>query len=251
MINTEFFIGIDDIETKIYMQTGFFDHRDMSFPLHRHTFAEMHLLLNGTAVLQCDKERIVLQAGDALYVPANMLHTYSSFEAHTRRISFFIDRVSPPAAIRRITLPEPVLPLLCREIEEYVLRGKDGKLRALLSYICSDFFVAETPKTLHHITSRELVVEDFFSKRYRENVRLDDLAAELALSCKQTAREVKRITGNTFAAELSKRRIDAAIVLLQTTSLSQTEIAERIGYASYCGFYKAYKKRLRALTEKE
>ncbi len=61
------------------------------------------------------------------------------------------------------------------------------------------------------------------------------------LSHKQTEREVKRITGNTFVGEMSKRKIEAAIMLSQSTNLSLTEISNLVGYTSYCGFYKAYK----------
>ena len=64
----------------------------------------------------------------------------------------------------------------------------------------------------------------------------------MGLGNKQTEREVKRITGNTFTAELSKRRIEAAVALTQTTDLPLVKISELVGYSSYCGFYKAYKR---------
>lgn len=250
-MDVEFFIAINDAPTKIYMQTGFFNHMDMSFPLHKHPFVEMHILLSGTAVLQCDREHIALQTGDALCVPANMLHTYRSFEKHAKRISFFIDHESSVGTVQRLSFSQDVLSLLCKEIEEYVLAGKDGKLKALLSYLCSDFFITEAPRALTHLKSRELLIDDFFSKRYSTSVTLGDLSKELSLSRKQTEREVKRITGNTFVGELAKRRIDAALILMQTTNLPLAKIAELVGYSSYCGFYKAYKKRLQTLANEK
>lgn len=62
------------------------------------------------------------------------------------------------------------------------------------------------------------------------------------LSCKQTEREVKRITGNTFAGEMARRKIGAAIILLQTTNLPLTEISELVGYSSYSGFTRLIKE---------
>ncbi len=248
-MNTEFVIDINGFKANIYMQIGFFDHKDMSFPLHMHPLNEMHVLLNGSAVLKCDKEDMALQRGDALCVPANILHAYRSFEKDCKRIAFFIDCDNPCKTISKITLPHTILSLLCKEIEEYVLTGKDYKLKPLLSYICSDFFITETKKPLVHITNRKLLLDDFFSKRYSSGVTLDDLAKELLLSHKQTEREVKRITGNTFVGELSKRRIDAAILLLQTTNLPLTKISELVGFSSYSGFYKAYKRRLTSLMK--
>ena len=73
---------------------------------------------------------------------------------------------------------------------------------------------------------------------------IKDLSKELMLSPKQTEREVKRITGNSFAKELSKRKLSAAVILSQTTNLTLAEISELVGYTSYCGFYKAYRKAL-------
>ena len=91
-----------------------------------------------------------------------------------------------------------MLSLLCKEIREYAIAGKESKLRALLSYICADFIIPERKKAVAPITNRELIIEEFFSGKYNSNATLDDLAKELMLSPRQTEREVKRITGNTF-----------------------------------------------------
>jgi len=241
-MNTEFVIDINDLHTKIYMQRGFFEHEDMSYPLHKHSFAEMHIILNGTAILNCDGEDIILNTGDVLVIPANILHKYQSFTEDSKRLSFFIDNNKYFLFVNKSTLPPSFLPLLCKEIQEYILVGRDSKLKALLSYICSDFLITEREKPIIPITNRELIIEDFFSQKYSLQVTLDDLAKELMLSHKQTEREVKRITGNTFVGELSQRRVNAAIILSQTTNMTLAKISELVGYSSYCSFYKAYKR---------
>ena len=243
-MNNEFIIDISGIEAKIYMQLGFFNHKDLCYPLHKHIFVEMHIFLSGSAIMQCDKENILLQEGDVLFIPANMLHKYQSFKEDSKRISFLLDCGSRSKTPNKTSLPKALLTLLCREIQDYALTGRDSKLKALLSYVCSDFLIMETEKTKIPITNRELIIEEFFTKKYNSNASLGDLAQELMLSHKQTEREVKRITGNTFVRELAKRRIEAAIMLSQTTNLSLTEIIKLVGYTSYCGFYKAYKNML-------
>lgn len=245
IMNTEFVIDINGSKASVYMQTGFFNHKDMAFPLHKHPMDEIHILLSGTAVLKCNKGEIALKEGDVLYVPASMLHTYQSFEKASKRMTFFIDCENHSQTVSKITFPQVVFSLLCKEIEEYVLKGKDGKLKPLLSYICSDFFVEEAKKALSPITNRELIIDDFFTGRYNSNVTLNDLSRELMLSNKQTERVVKKITGNTFSGELAKRRMDAAVVLTQTTKLPLAKISELVGYSSYSGFYKAYKRALK------
>jgi len=241
-MNTEFIIDINGVPAKTYMQIGFFDHGDISYPMHKHLFCEIHIFLSGNAILSCDEKEIELIEGDTLCVPADMEHKYHSFSKDPKRITFLIDRDCNSQVPIKATLPKEFSSLLCDEIQEYVLTGRDGKLKPLLSYVCSSFFDIEQTKPLIPITNRELIMDEFFSKRYNTAVTIDDLAKELMLSKKQTEREVKRITGNTFIEELSKRRIDAAIILTQTTPLPLAKISEMVGYASYCGFYKAYKR---------
>ena len=159
-------------------------------------------------------------------------------------ISFLLDYDGDCEKPTKTSLPKALLSLLCKEIQDYALTGRDSKLKALLSYICSDFLTIETEKAKVPIANRELIMEEFFTKKYNTNATLDDLARELMLSHKQTEREVKRFTGNTFVGEMSKRTIETAIMLSQTTNLSLTEISKLVGYTSYCGFYKAYKNML-------
>ena len=248
-MNNEFIIDINGSEAKIYMQTGFFNHKDLCSPLHKHLFVEMHIFLSGNAVMQCDNKDIILKEGDVLFIPANMLHKYQSFGEDSKRISFLLDFNKCCNTPDKLSLPKALLPLICKEIQAYTLTGRDSKLKALLSYICSDFLTAEAEKPKIPITNRELIVEDFFTKKYSSSATLVDLAHELMLSCKQTEREVKRLTGNTFIEEMSKRKVEAAIMLSQTTSLSLAEISKLVGYTSYCGFYKAYKKYTSQLTK--
>lgn len=241
-MNTEFVVDINGTPTDMYMRGGFFDHEDMEFPLHEHALPEIHILLGGTAILECDKKDVLLVEGDALCLPARVPHAYRSFEKGAKRMTFFVNCDALCVIAEKTFVPKPLLRLLCKEIEDYVLTGKDNKLKPLLSYICTDFFGTKGNKSTVPTANRQLLIDEFFRERYNTNVTLDDLADKLMLSRKQTEREVERVTGNTFTAELAKRRIRAAIILSQTTDLPLTKISELVGYSSYSGFYKAYKR---------
>ena len=241
-MNTEFTINVNGSPAKAYLQTGFFDHKNISYPLHKHLFSEIHVFLNGNAVLNCGRQEFDLLAGDILCVPARMEHKYQRFSKDAKRITFLIDSDRNAASSVKAVLPENFASMLCAEIQEYVRTGRDGKLKPLLSYICAFFFDREQTKPIIPITNRELLIDEFFSKKYNKNATIEELSKELKLSKKQTEREVKKVTGNTFVKELSKRRIEAAVILTQTTSLPLSKISEMVGYASYCGFYKAYKR---------
>ena len=243
-MNTEFSIDLNGALTKIYMQVGFFDHEGISYPLHAHPLTEMHILLHGTAKLKCNDAYVLLEEGDVVCIPPDAVHGYSSSPKDVKRCTFFIERENEHASVRKITFCKTLIALLCREIERYVFTGNDHKLKPLLSYICSDFFEVESKKTPVPLSNRQLIVDDFFQNRYHLNVTLEDLARELMLGTKQTEREVKRITGRTFKGELLHRRIQAAVILSKTTDYSLSEIASLVGYASYSGFFKAFKRYL-------
>ena len=249
-MNTEFLIDLGGVPVNVYMQVGFFDHMDLSYPPHAHPLPEMHVLLSGSAVLRCGEEDLSLGAGDALLIPGGVRHAYRSFEGDAKRSTFFVD-LGEETATRRITCPKELVGLLSKEIGEYVLTGRENKLKALLSYIISGFVDERERRGTAPITNRRLIIDDFFSKRYNSAVTLDDLAAELGLSRKQTEREVKRITGNGFSEELTKRRINAAVILSRTTDLPLARIGELVGYATYSGFYKAYRRAISAPTAED
>ena len=69
------------------------------------------------------------------------------------------------------------------------------------------------------------VIEDAFFYRY-QTLTLEELAALLHLSVRQTQRFLKNSFGKTFSQKLNEARIAAAAQFLLTTELSVTEIGE-------------------------
>ena len=59
------------------------------------------------------------------------------------------------------------------------------------------------------------IVEDFFQRRYNEQIGIEDLAEKLCLSVPQTHRIVKKIFGVGFKKILTKQRIDHACMLIK------------------------------------
>ena len=93
-------------------------------------------------------------------------------------------------------------------------------------------------------------IEDSFISRFKKIVEerlsdsdlsVEDLAADMRLSRVQLYRKVKALTGNTPIDLLRKARLAQAQRLLQTTTLSVSEIAYQVGFASPSYFSKCYK----------
>jgi AraC-like DNA-binding protein len=85
------------------------------------------------------------------------------------------------------------------------------------------------------------VVEDAFFYRYR-TLTLEELAAVLHLSVRQTQRLLQRNFGKTFSQKLNEARIAAAAQFLLNTGLSVTEIGERTGFSSIEHFSSSFRR---------
>ena len=92
--------------------------------------------------------------------------------------------------------------------------------------------------------------EDVFISRFKKIVEqrlhdsdlsVEDLATDMGLSRVQLYRKVKALTGSTPVDLLRKARLARAQILLQESSLSVSEIAYEVGFASPSYFSKCYK----------
>ena len=93
-------------------------------------------------------------------------------------------------------------------------------------------------------------IEDAFIARFKQmveehladsNLSVEDLAASMGLSRVQLYRKVKALTGSTPVDLLRKARLAQAQSLLQGSTLSVSEIAYKVGFASPSYFTKCYK----------
>ena len=93
-------------------------------------------------------------------------------------------------------------------------------------------------------------IEDAFISRFKKmvegrlsdsNLSVEDLAADMGLSRVQLYRKVKALTGCTPVDLLRKARLAQAQRLLQESTLSVSEIAYQVGFASPSYFTKCYK----------
>lgn len=85
------------------------------------------------------------------------------------------------------------------------------------------------------------IVEAFFQQRYHELIGIEDLAKELCLSVPHTHRVVKKVFDAGFKKTLMKQRIEHACMLIKQQGIPLAEIAYRCGYTSYNGFLAAFK----------
>lgn len=84
---------------------------------------------------------------------------------------------------------------------------------------------------------------NYIDERFREPLRLADLAEVAYASPHHFLREFRKAYGATPHQYLTGRRLEVARNLLHTTQLPVSEIGARVGFASVNGFYKAFRRR--------
>lgn len=234
-------VGTQDV--RLFLQDGFFDFKKVATVLHRHLYAEVHLLERGSARFLVNDAQVVVEPGEFFVIPPGVFHKCAASTPAARHIAFQVGAAVEDFA--RYRAAEGVPGRLLREIEGYQATGAGAGMAAYLAVLCAEFLPGARAGAAP-IQDRAFIIYEFLANNYNLGISLGDLAAELNLSEKQTERLVVRHTGQTFSQALITRRAEAAKKLIES-GVSRREAAERVGYRSYSGFWKA----VRSWTAKE
>ena len=202
-------------------------------PLHKHEYAEVHLVSDGCSDCTIENTVYRLKPGDALLVPPGAYHMVYSDLAKSRHFSFQAELGCKN--IVKMHFPEEFIVTLFNK-----MASGDHSINTL-SYICAELSGAVFYRR-EAISDYKHAIGDFFDRRHHENVEIEDLAAVLHLSKMQTQRLVKKHTGMTFGENLRTYRLRVAEYLMEKSDMTKEEIARAVGYSSYSGFWKASKK---------
>lgn len=224
---------------RAFLQHGFHPNLPPTQRMHKHNYAEIHIVAGGELVMFIDDENYTLKDGTLLLIPRETFHycikkdktaVHSAFQIDYNASDFFACDISPD------TISD-----FFDEIKENVHACNYTKIAAYISLFCS-YFCDDNRAVAKGVTDYGFLVREFFQRQYPENVRLCDLAKILNVCERQAERLVLEYTGRTFRDELTYTRVTAAKQLLKRKQMSLQEIATYVGYRSYAGFWKAMKK---------
>lgn len=222
---------------RAFLQDQTFQPKSKPSPLHKHDFTEIHAVL-GNAAYQLNTETYTLTSGDVLLIPKGVLHSCTDITPNTSRVTFQIDL---PTATTVQNIGENLVRGLADEMKACQESNRYTGVVAYIVLICEKLQIAP-PLQPCAVVDHGLLIREFFSLHYNTDIHLSDLAAVLHLSERQTERQVIAHTGNPFNKELTNVRMSVAERLRDTTDMSLAAIAEYVGYTSYAGFWKAFRK---------
>lgn len=226
-------------EHKAFLQGGFYLTSYAASCIHEHNYAEIHLIVGGTATFTVDNQRVRAESGTMLVIPKKTFHSCDHKDDSALHCAFLID--CDPKKYNKYPQSESIILEFFKLIEKTSPEDDHSAVAAFISLFCSAFECEEKLLPMP-LTDYGFLIFEFFSKRYTEDVRLLDLAEFLHVSERQAERLVLEHTSRSFRDELAVTRVRVARELQKTSDLSLSEIAEYTGYRSYAGLWKAMKK---------
>ncbi len=211
--------------------------RVLSTPLHNHLYSEIHIVLEGEAVFTVEGTEYHVSSNHAILIPPYRYHAVEATGEQIARTVFYAEHGTNDIVCKRLASD------LIAEIHQKIQEKADISLIYNHLFFILNELIALKELKICPLDDYKLQIREFFSLNYAKKITLHDLAEKLHLSEMQTQRIIKKHTGKTFGENLLDQRMTVAENLMQTTEMTLAEIAEYVGYRSYCGFWKAYKKR--------
>jgi len=218
---------------------GSFLQPEISTPhLHKHNYAEIHIITGGNATYIINDRTYTLKDGSMLVIPRDTFHCCTKRDEYTMLPAFQVTYTVINPKVYEVN--KNICTEFLKEIEDCKKNENYSKISSYISIFCSNMCTDEKLQA-RPITDYAFLIYEFFSTNYSQDVKLADLADILHLSERQTERLVIEHTGKTFKEEITSMRMEMAQKLINA-GMPLTEIAQYVGYKSYAGFYKAIKK---------
>ncbi len=226
--------------------------------IHSHTKYELQYVISGRCELALEKSSIECPEEHILIIPPSTEHKIRARgDVKTKALLFTLKGGADGAVIPALRVNAPVLVPDSLHMNERLFRiGELSIKKDTIAKECArgelTLFFAELASLLSPSQTErqescgENRAEKISSYIYREcfspDCSAEDLAARLHLSARQLHRLCIEYFGLPFRALLNRTRMEIAKYRLENTSVSVTDLAETLGYASLSSFSAAYKR---------
>jgi AraC family L-rhamnose operon regulatory protein RhaS len=230
-----------------------------------HHFLEVFYVLSGAGAFHIDGDTHPCRQNDVVVVPAGRTHWIEDDPSAPlalygicvapevwRHEPALIDRVPAGRLSIAASQATPIRAYLRRLLFEQTLARPGSRLQVLgltlqvLAVLARGSpEPAPRPASADGVTGHRLAVEHYVAdlpNRFFEATDLDQTAAELGMSRRRFTHLFRQVTGCSWAAYLTRLRIDYSCQLLRDTGRSVIAIAFECGYEDLSNFYRAFKR---------
>ena len=223
---------------KAFLQDGFYVSPKTDTSLHKHNYAEVHVLGEGRAEFLIDNRTVTVNGPAILTIPAPRMHCCTYQDENLLHTAFQTDCQADETLIYPIEIG--IVKAFFKEIQQCQLTGNYSTISLYIPLLCNCYHKEHLGVT--EIKDYNFLISEFFILNYDKDVYLCDLAEQLHISERHAERLVLQYTGHSFREELVAVRMRIANQLMQREDASLEQIAKYVGYRSYSGFWKAMKR---------
>ena len=223
---------------KAFLQDGFYVSPKTDTSLHKHNYAEVHILGEGKADFLIGNQSVTVKGPAILTIPALMMHCCIYQDENLLHTAFQTDCKAED--IRTYPIEIGIVNAFFEEIQQCQLTGNYSTIALYIPLFCNRY--REEHLGVTEIKDYNFLISEFFILNYDKDVYLSDLAKQLHISERHAERLVLQYAGHSFREELVAVRMRVANQLMQGENASLEQIAKYVGYRSYSGFWKAMKR---------
>ncbi len=256
--------------------------RQAEVPNHHHDFAEIVIVLSGTAthtLRQQGQKKLSypVSRGDVCVIVPGQSHSFSFQEEESIEIinilfnytvfhkinnldedqmnlSEFLNKLAHPASENPslLHLPDETITQLCTlvsAIEQESVQHITGYSTMILLYFSTILTLLyrqyrSTATSLHNPSKMELVtwLTQYIDQHYQKEITLQRLAEITHFSVRQITRRFKEATGMSVFDYVLSQRMNHARALLVTTDMKVTDIALEVGFNTPSYFCEQFRQ---------
>jgi len=225
----------------------------VSKPIHSHDYCCILFVLSGVHREEIESEKFLVNVGEVLYKPANVLHRNNFEDAGSRicRIQFYDASVRNASVLsgrlpnRPIQLQSPLLSNVFSRIQAE-LATADSLTSFAIDCLCWEVIFqivrhVEGSQNVRRHESVQRVIERLKSE-YRSPPRVSDLADWVGVHRSQLARQFRRQTDMTIAEFVRHQRVQNAIRLLDCSDIALSSVAIECGFVDQSHFTSSFRR---------
>lgn len=223
------------------------------FHMHWHEHLEIHYILEGESVIQCNHETVTVKKGQCLIINSNELHYAAG--GQNRYFCIILTPSFLPkdnVIFKRIVEDDIISKLINQMVNEYISEDEltEFTLMGYAHLILSELYKKHIYKKLEKLSlnaysQRTVALNEtikYIHDNYMNELTLDSLAKRLYVTPEHLCRSFKKGTGKTVIEYINNVRIKKAKELLSTTDISITEIAYICGFNDSNYFSRKFKE---------
>ena len=263
----EFSLNHDSISGGIRSYHSVLPPQKRPYSAHHHTQCELSVFLAGEGIYTVGKKEYRFRAGDVFLFASDEEHCITEIHAemdllnlqfepyilweNPDAIDLMILFHSRNAEFRNLYTDKDgrvckklmeIEDEMCQKLPCYSVVVKYQLFSALSTIIRNHPGVnyQQSVKAADHLTQSIKLSIDYIQRNFERKLTLEELAKVACLSPTYFSYIFKKLNGISLWKYINIKRVEKAIELLKSESISKLEIAERCGFSSSSNFYKTF-----------